>query len=60
MKEKNLRDDLFMLEQEIDAQFRLLGVQEKEAQNILLGETVSLQQEQQFQQQLKKAGGGGG
>lgn len=32
VKEKNLRDDLFMLEQEIDAQFRLLGVQEKEAQ----------------------------
>ncbi|QAS57364.1 hypothetical protein C7B90_20285 [Lysinibacillus fusiformis] len=54
VKEKNLRDDLFMLEQEIDTQFRLLGVQEKEAQNILLGETVSLQQEQQFQQQLQK------
>ncbi|MBG9757390.1 ATP-binding protein [Lysinibacillus sphaericus] len=54
VKEQNLRDDLFMLEQEIDAQFRLLGVQEKEAQNILLGETVSLQQEQQFQQQLKR------
>jgi len=54
VKEQNLRDDLFMLEQEIDAQFRLLGVQEKEAQEILLGETVSLQQEQQFQHQLKK------
>ena len=43
-----------MLEQEIEAQFRLLGVTEKEAQENLLNETVSLQQEQQFQLQLSK------
>ncbi|WP_155593946.1 ATP-binding protein [Lysinibacillus cavernae] len=54
VKEQNLRDDLFMLEQEIEAQFRLLGVQENEAQENLVGETVSLQQEQQFQLQLSK------
>ncbi|KOY82251.1 AAA family ATPase [Lysinibacillus macroides] len=51
-KAQNLQDDLYLLEQEIEAQFRLLGVQEEEAQEILLGETVSLQQEEQFQQQL--------
>lgn len=54
VKEQNLHDDLFLLEQEIEAQFRLLGVKEKEAQDILLQETVSLQQEQQFQLQLGK------
>ena len=54
VKEQNLQDDLFLLEQEIEAQFRLLGVTEKEAQENLLNETVSLQQEQQFQLQLSK------
>ncbi|WP_312507309.1 AAA family ATPase [Lysinibacillus sp.] len=54
VKVQNLQDDLFMLEQEMEAQFRLLGVQEKEEQENLLGETVSLQQEQQFQFQLSK------
>ncbi|MGA3678442.1 hypothetical protein, partial [Lysinibacillus agricola] len=38
--------------QEIEAQFRLLGVQEKTEQDILLEETVLLQQEEQFQRQL--------
>ncbi|WP_218012883.1 hypothetical protein, partial [Streptococcus salivarius] len=52
VKEQNLQDDLFLLEQEIEAQFRLLCVTEKEAQENLLNETVSLQQEQQFQLQL--------
>lgn len=54
VKEQNLHDDLFMFEQEIKAQFRLLGVLETEAQENLLEETVSLQQEQQFQLQLSK------
>ncbi|MDM5250212.1 AAA family ATPase [Lysinibacillus sp. G4S2] len=52
VKEQNLMDELYLLEQEIEAQFRLLGVQEKTAQDILLEETVSLQQEEQFQRQL--------
>ncbi|MFJ7369229.1 AAA family ATPase [Lysinibacillus sp. NPDC098008] len=52
VKEQNLQDSLYLLEQEIEGQFRLLGVQEQEAQEIVLGETVSLQQEEQFQQQL--------
>ncbi|MFJ6209843.1 AAA family ATPase [Lysinibacillus sp. NPDC092081] len=52
VKEQNLMDELYLIEQEIEAQFRLLGVQEKTAQDILLIETVSLQQEEQFQQQL--------
>ncbi|KOS64028.1 AAA family ATPase [Lysinibacillus sp. FJAT-14222] len=52
VKEQNLMDELYLLEQEIEAQFRLLGVQEKAAQDILLEETVSLQQEEQFQRQL--------
>ncbi|MFJ8087636.1 AAA family ATPase [Lysinibacillus sp. NPDC095746] len=52
VKEQNLMDELYLIEQEIEAQFRLLGVQEKTAQDILLEETVSLQQEEQFQQQL--------
>ncbi|MGN4127337.1 AAA family ATPase [Lysinibacillus sphaericus] len=52
VKEQNLIDELFLIEQDIDAQFRLLGVQEKVAQKILLEETVSLQQEEKFQQQL--------
>ena len=52
VKEQNLMDNLYLLEQEIEAQFRLLGVQENEAQLNLLEETVSLQQEEQFQRQL--------
>ncbi|QPQ29299.1 ATP-binding protein [Lysinibacillus sp. JNUCC 51] len=52
VKEQNLMDELYLIEQDIEAQFRLLGVQEKTAQDILLEETVSLQQEEQFQQQL--------
>ncbi|MGE7673591.1 AAA family ATPase [Lysinibacillus sp. NPDC094403] len=52
VKEQNLKDELYLIEQEIEAQFRLLGVQEKTAQDILLEETVSLQQEEQFQRQL--------
>ncbi|MFJ7733476.1 AAA family ATPase [Lysinibacillus sp. NPDC097231] len=52
VKEQNLMDDQYLLEQEIEAQFRLLGVQEKAAQDILLEETVSLQQEEHFQRQL--------
>ncbi|MFJ5767919.1 AAA family ATPase [Lysinibacillus sp. NPDC093210] len=52
VKEQNLKDELFVLEQDIEAQFRLLGVQELEAQATLLEGTVSLQQEEQFQRQL--------
>lgn len=52
VKEQNLMDELYLIEQEIEAQFRLLGVQDITAQDILLEETVSLQQEEQFQQQL--------
>ncbi len=52
VKEQHLMDELYLIEQEIEAQFRLLGVQEKTAQDILLEKTVSLQQEEQFQQQL--------
>lgn len=52
VKEQNLKDELFVLEQDIEAQFRLLGVQELEAQAALLEGTVSLQQEEQFQRQL--------
>ncbi|MFF2795241.1 ATP-binding protein [Lysinibacillus xylanilyticus] len=52
VKEQNFMDELYLIEQDIEAQFRLLGVQEKTAQDILLEETVSLQQEEQFQQQL--------
>ncbi len=52
IKAQNLQDDLYLLEQEIEAQFRLLGVQEEGAREVLLEETVSLQQEEQFQQQL--------
>ncbi|QDQ00113.1 AAA family ATPase [Lysinibacillus fusiformis] len=52
VKEQNFIDELFLIEQDIEAQFRLLGVQEREAQKILLEKTVSLQQEEQFQHQL--------
>jgi uncharacterized protein YhaN len=52
VKEQNLKDELFVLEQDIEAQFRLLGVQELEAQATLIEGTVSLQQEEQFQRQL--------
>ncbi len=52
VKEQNLKDELFVLQQDIEAQFRLLGVQENEAQAILLEGTVSLQQEEQFQRHL--------
>ncbi|MET4562917.1 uncharacterized protein YhaN [Lysinibacillus parviboronicapiens] len=51
-KEQSFIDELFLIEQDIEAQFRLLGVQEQEAQKILLEKTVSLQQEEQFQHQL--------
>ncbi len=52
VKEQSFIDELFLIEQDIEAQFRLLGVQEQEAQKILLEKTVSLQQEEQFQHQL--------
>lgn len=52
VKEQNLQDELFVLEQDVEAQFRLLGVHEMEAQAALIEETVSLQQEEQFQRQL--------
>ena len=51
-KEQKLGDDLFLLEQDIEAQFRLLGIQEKSSQQVLLEETVSLQQEEEYQQHL--------
>ncbi|MFJ7738604.1 AAA family ATPase [Lysinibacillus sp. NPDC097287] len=51
-KEQKLGDELFLLEQNIEAQFRLLGIQEKSSQQALLEETVSLQQEEEYQQQL--------
>ena len=51
-KEQKLFDELFVLEQDIEAQFRLLGIQENSSQQVLLEETVSLQQEDQYQQQL--------
>ena len=52
VKEQNLADDLFLLEQDIEAQFRLLGIKEKLSQEVLLEKNVSLQQEEQYQQQL--------
>lgn len=52
VKEQNLQDELFVLEQDVEAQFRLLGVHEMEAQAALIEGTVSLQQEEQFQRQL--------
>lgn len=52
VKEQNYKDELFVIAQDIEAQFRLLGVQDKEAQAIVLEGTVSLQQEEQFQRQL--------
>ena len=52
VKEQNLADDLFLLEQDMEAQFRLLGIKEKLSQEALLEKTVSLQQEEQYQQQL--------
>lgn len=52
VKEQNLADDLFLLEQDIEAQFRLLGIKEKVSQEVLLEKTVSLQQEEQYQQHL--------
>ncbi|KOS71620.1 hypothetical protein AEA09_01115 [Lysinibacillus contaminans] len=52
VKEQKLTDDLFLCEQDIEAQFRLLGIQEKSSQQVLLEKTVSLQQEEQYQKQL--------
>lgn len=52
VKEQNLQDELFVLEQDVEAQFRLLGVHEMETQAALIEGTVSLQQEEQFQRQL--------
>ena len=51
-KEQKLGDELFVLEQDIEAQFRLLGIQGNSSQQALLEKTVSLQQEDQYQQQL--------
>lgn len=51
-KEQKLSDELFLFEQDIEAQFRLLGIQEKSSQEVLLEKTVSLQQEEQYQKQL--------
>lgn len=51
-KEQKLSDELFLLEQDIEAQFRLLGIKEKSSQQVILEKTVSLQQEEEFQQHL--------
>ena len=51
-KEQQLGDELFVVEQDIEEQFRLLGIQRDSSQQVLLEETVSLQQEDHYQQQL--------
>lgn len=48
VKEQNLKDELFVLQQDIEAQFRLLGVQEKEAQAILLEELYHYNKKNNF------------
>ncbi|MEG0258789.1 MAG: AAA family ATPase [Lysinibacillus sp.] len=52
VKEQKLTEELFVLEQEMEGQFRLLGIQDEEQKSAILKENVSLQQEQQFQEPL--------